>query len=151
MSTATIIEVRREAKRRNLRWADVEAAYHEVKAAEWEKRQRPNEVRETAWVCCTAHSPGCWPFWRHGFVSKFGRIMARGADLTSIPGYDTLAQEVSSYFPEYADPECLWDFLLSPYDRMPSKEELYRKALDLAEREAADHKHRQAETEAVPF
>ena len=138
MSLDTLSEVRREVKRRRLSWPAVQDAYREVKAAEWERRQYANEVREAAW--CLATSPGCWPFWRHGFLSRFGHLIARGADLTSIPGYDLLAQSVALRFPEYATDdgtERLWDFLLSPHDRMPTREQLYRKAVDMAEQAVA--------------
>jgi len=127
-------EARKEARRRNLTWADVQAVYEELKAEAYEIRERPNEIRRVAWTMYT--SAGCHSFWRHGFVARFGDRMARGADLTSIPFYDELAQQVSWEFPEYADDagtERLWDFLLSPYDKLPSAASLYAEALDRVE------------------
>jgi hypothetical protein len=114
----------------------IRQAYHQVKAAERARRERPNEVRATAWWLFTASTPGSWPFWRHGFASRFGRRLARGADFTIIPGYDEIGQEIATQFPEYADDdgtERLWSFLLSPYDRLPNRDEMMRKARDLAE------------------
>lgn len=127
-------EVRREAKRLGLPWRAVRDAYRVVKAAEWERRQHVNDVRETAWCLATPRS--CWPFWRHGFLSRFGRLIARGADYTAIPGHDLLAQSIASYFPEYAaddGPERLWAMLLSPYDRMPTQRSLYLAALAIVQ------------------
>ena len=114
--------------------AILQEAYREIKAAEIQKRERPNEIRATAWTCYKANSPGCWPFWRHGFYATFKARLARGADYTIIPGYDEIAQEIATEFPEYAGDdgtERLWDFLLSPYDKMPSRDEMLRKAADL--------------------
>ena len=68
-------------------------AYREIKAAEVARRERPNEVRATAWCMYTASTPGSWPFWRHGFLSRFGHRLARGADYTIIPGYDEIGQQ----------------------------------------------------------
>jgi hypothetical protein len=128
-----ILALKREARQRGLCWADVRECYAELRETERERRQHPNELRETAW--CIATTPGSWPFWRHGFLSRFGRLVARGKDYTSIPRYDTIAQEVAWHFPEYTDDHGtarLWDFLLSPYDRLPDAETLWRKAIEMA-------------------
>ncbi len=114
----------------------IREAYRQIKAGERDKRRRPNEVRATAWWMFTASTPGSWPFWRHGFVARFGRRLARGADFTIIPGYDEIGQEIATQFPEYAGDdgtERLWAFLLSPYDRLPGRDEMMRKARSLAE------------------
>jgi len=128
--------IKQEARRRGLAWSAVEDAYREVKAAEREKRERPNEIRSFAWFIATASTPGSWPFWRHGFYSRWGHRIARGADYTVIPGYDEIGQQIGGAFPEYTDDtgtERLFEFLLSPYDKLPSREEMYDAALDLAE------------------
>jgi len=139
---ATILnQFRREAKARGLSWAAVEAAYWEIKQAEREKRERPNEVRQAAWSMAT--TPGCWSFWRHGFCARWGRKVERH-DFTAVPGYDEIGQEIASWFPEYADDggtERLFEFLFSPYDRMPTREEMYRKAIELAEYWAKQPQH----------
>jgi hypothetical protein len=134
--------LKREARELGLRWADVEAAYRQLKQEVREEREHPNTVRETAWCYFTALRPGCWPFWRHGFLSRYGRKLSAGGDYTCVPGYDTLAQEMASLFPEFATDdgtERLWDFLFSPYERLPDRITLYRRALEwvAGEREEA--------------
>lgn len=106
------------------------ATYREIKAEEQEKRARDCEVRETAWYHWTFHRPYAWEFWRIGFQNTVGRKLAKtDSDISAIPGHDTLAQEMGTMFPEYADDaERLWDFLLSPYVPMPRKDELMRRA-----------------------
>ncbi len=131
----TIQQIRREARRPGVPWSAVRAAYREIKATEIAKREHPNEVRQTAWHMMTAHSPGCWPFWRHGFDSRWGHKLGSAGDYTVVPGYDELAQEVGQIFPEYADDtgtERLFDFLFSPYDKLPSRQTMYAQAIELA-------------------
>jgi len=147
-------EIRREARERGLDWNAVRQAAAEVRDAEREKRQRPNEVRETAWIMATACTPASWPFWRHGFYSRWGRRIARGADYTVIPRYDEIAQEVGWYFPEYSGDdgtERLFEFLLSPYDKLPTREEIYRKAMDLVECHKAMDLVECHQPAAIPF
>jgi len=139
VSDRIIAQLRSEAKRRGLRWSDVLDAYRDAKAAEIDKRRRPNEVRQTAWWLATASTPGSWPFWRHGFAKRWGARVDRG-DYTAVPGYDEIAQAIATQFPEYAGDdgtERLFDFLLSPYDRIPGRPELLERALDRAEQAAA--------------
>jgi len=146
MAASSVSEVKRAAKQRGVPWAAVRGAYQELKASESERREHPNQVRAAAWCVATARTPGCWPFWRHGFLSRWGHKLAQGHDYTSIPGYDTISQEIGWMFPEYTGDdgtERLWDFLLSAYDRMPSSEQLYRRALDRA--------HRELTANQVPF
>ncbi len=129
-------EHRHEARARGLRWAAVLAAYRQIKQTEREIRQHPNAVRASAWMMHTASRPACWPFWRHGFLSRYGRRLARGADLTVISGYDEIGQQIASEFSEYAGDdgtERLFDFLLSPYNRLPDRDTMLRAAVDLAE------------------
>jgi len=129
----TTQDIKREARQLGIAWDRVKATYAEIKASEQAKREHANEVRSTAWMLANASSPGCWPFWRHGFAARYGRKIAQGHDYTIVPGYDEIGQEIGTVFPEYADDdgtERLWDFLFSPYDRMPAAAELYAKALD---------------------
>ena len=128
-------EFYQEARARGLKWPDVIAVYRELKQTERDRREYPNAIRSTAWMIATASTPGSWPFWRHGFASRWGRKVAEG-DHTLVPGYDEIAQQIATAFPEYAGDdgtERLFDFLFSPYDRLPSRAEMLRKALDLAE------------------
>lgn len=127
--------IRQEARRRGLDWEAVREAYCELREMETVKRERPNEVRQVAWTLATASTPGSWPFWRHGFVSRWGRRVDQH-DYTVIPAYDEIAQEIATEFPEYAGPDGaqeLFDFLLSPYDRLPTADQLYRRAMDHVE------------------
>lgn len=79
--------------------------------------------------------PYAWGWWRVGFQHTYGARVER-ADFTAVPGYDGLAQEVAGRFPEYADDDGtarLWAFLLSPYDPLPRREVLMRRAMDRLE------------------
>ena len=150
MSKGPLYLIRREVQERGLRFADVQAAYWEVKENEREKRRRPNEIREAAWMMHTASRPGSWPFWRHGFCARFARQLARGQDHTCVPGYDEIGQQIATAFGEYGGDdgtERLWDFLFSQYDRMPSREEMMGRAMDLVERELA---HSAAAESGIP-
>ncbi len=135
MATDTLLHVRREAKRLGLPFSVVRDAYRQIKDAEREKRERPNDIRATAWMMAVAGTPGSWPFWRHGFYSRYRRRLARGADYTCIPGYDEIGQQIGTQFPEYGGDdgtERLFSFLLSPHDKLPEREKMYWQAVDLA-------------------
>jgi len=126
----TIDEVKQQAKAAGIAWRLVREAAAELVEREREARAHDNEVREVAWSFYT--TPGCWPFWRHGFLARLGRKV-EGGDYTRIPGYDTLAASVACQFPEYAgDDGCaaLWDLLLSPFERMRPRAEFYAEALE---------------------
>lgn len=74
-----------------------------------------------------------WPFWRHGFLSWYGRRLET-SDYTCIPRYDLTFQEVSSWRPYWQNVgiEAFWDLLLSPYRRLPTAHEIYPEALNRA-------------------
>ena len=111
-------------------WDTVLALYEEIKIEEREAREPANEVRRTAWHAVVGHNSGSAPFWRHGFAKRFGRRVDLH-DYTAVPGYDEIAQEIATIFPEYAHDsgtEELFAFLFSPYNRLPSREEMFRKA-----------------------
>lgn len=144
----SIPDLKREAKERGLRWADVRAVHAQIKQEVWAARERPNAIRATAWQMHTASRPGCWDFWRHGFWGRFGRRINQGADYTIIPGYDEIAQGIASEFPEFDVPDGtdrLWDFLLSTYEPYPPAATLYRQAMDRLEAVGSE------ETAEVPF
>lgn len=131
----TIDEVKREAKAAGIAWAQVQGAAAELLQREREARAHANEVREAAW--CSYTSKGCWPFWRHGFLARLGHKV-EGGDYTRIPGYDTLAASIASRYPEYAGDEgcaALWGFLLSPFERMKARSEIYAEALEWVKQE----------------
>ena len=132
---------RREARQRGIPFDLVEGVYEELAAAERDKREHDNAVREYAWT--HAVTPGSWPFWRHGFFSRWGKLIEEG-DYTYVPGFDHLATIVAGRFPEYAGRDgCarLWAFLMSPYNKLPAPIELWERALD----RAADLHARRAE------
>lgn len=125
--------LRREARDRNLFWPAVVEAYRQIKEAEQAKREQPRAVRRLAW--CMARPPGWHPFWSFGFQSQWGRQAAE-LDYTVVPGYDEIAQQIGWEFPEYNGDngaERLFDFLFSPYDRMPGRADMYRQAMDRVE------------------
>jgi hypothetical protein len=129
----SIADIQREAKERGLDWATVRGVYCELREQEREKRERPNDIRQAAWSMAT--TLGSHPFWRFGFASRWGKKVDLH-DFTIIPGYDEIGQQIASQFPEYdhdSGTENLFEFLLSPYDKLPTCEELYRKAMTLAE------------------
>jgi hypothetical protein len=131
MDHESVARLRSLAKAAGVSWQAVVDRYEMLREQDREKRARPNEVRQAAWWYATANSPGCAPFWRHGFVARYGRRVEQ-SDHTAIPGYDEIAQEVGSRFGEFAGDdgtERLWSFLLSPYEKRPSREDLLKRAL----------------------
>ena len=150
--TETIRTLKAEAKAAGVTWAEIKDAYAEVKQAEWAKRERPDAIRREAWAMEMAGHPRSHAFWRHGFLSKYGRKLAKGADHTIVPGYDDMAQELAAEFPEFDNDhgtEDLFELLLSPREPMPRAEQLYREAFELAEYRKATQP---AATESeVPF
>ena len=132
MSREILQSIRAEANAAGVPWAEVKAAYCQLKDQEIAKRQRPNAVCQDAWIIATFNSPGCWPFWRHGFASRYGQRVER-SDLTAVPGYDEIGQQIATEYPEYSDSagtERLFEFLMSDYNRLPTSGQLYRQALD---------------------
>jgi hypothetical protein len=110
-----------------------EALYRDLKAYARQIREYPNEIRRVAWRIANAGFPTVWPWWRCGFQSLYGRRYNH-AGYVGIPRYDVIADEVALYFPEYGTDdgiERLWEFLMSPYDRMPSREELLQQAEEI--------------------
>lgn len=137
MDSDTLTELKAEAKRLGVAWADVQREYANVKRIEADRRERPNAIRKTAWHAKVGSTSGSAPFWRHGFAKRYAKRLAAGADHTCVAGHDKIRQSVAEEFPEFLDPpgetgrgtEELFDFLFSPYDRMPSREEMLREAL----------------------
>lgn len=135
----TLAEIRAEAKRLGIPWVDVIAAKNSLVACEREARELTDGVREYAWHRHVGGASGSAPFWRHGFVARFGHKIARGADFTCIPGYDLIAASVGEAYPQFAGDtagdvsgtESLWEFLLSDYKPWPSREKFYWDALDM--------------------
>ena len=122
--------IRAEARRLGIPWVEVIAAYRMIRADAIASREYLNELRKHSWFLHTASTPYKWDFWRVGFKTVWGVRVDR-QDYTAIRGWDTLAQEVAQRFPDYADPDRLFDFLLSPYDPIPPAEDLYWRALEM--------------------
>lgn len=108
----TVAEVRGLARRLGIGWGDVQAAAKMVRAQEKQARADLDELRQTAWCC---NRPGSWPFWRHGFKSRWGKRVD-DHDYTVIRGHDTLHQECVASLGLFADDlKGFWDFLMSDY------------------------------------
>lgn len=139
MLADTITEVRREAKRLGIAWRELVAAKNHLIAVEREIRELTDGVRQYAWRRHVGGQSGSAPFWRHGFVARFGHRLARGADFTCIPGYDLIADSVGREYPQFggdtagdvSGTEVLWEFLLSDYVPWPSREKFYWDALEM--------------------
>lgn len=135
----TLAEFRAEAKAAGIPWSWVCQQKAELVENELEKRDEPNAIRRSAWEMHVGPDSGSAPFWRHGFIARFGARIAKGADFTCIPGYDTIAQQIASEFPRFDEghagdcggTETLWEFLLSDYIPMPPVEEFYWEAIEL--------------------
>ena len=106
---------------------------HEIEELERAKREHAWEIRRTAAECYFGRDRVYWAGrWATIFQEQFGKLIASGRDLTAIPRYDDLAQEVAAVFPEYQAEDGtarLWDFLLSPHDPLPSRDEIVRQAV----------------------
>ncbi len=123
-----------EARDRNLPWSMVREAFLTILAEEQAKIEHPRQIRRDAWMMHTATTPSCWPFWWTGFRNRFGRRLAQGCDYTIIPGYDTIGQQIGSWYPEWQNnTEGLWEFLLSDYERTPGRDTIYKQAMDRVE------------------
>lgn len=140
-SNTTIRNAKRDAKKAGIAWPVLEATYKELKARAQAERQGANELRQQAWFTAMVRTPYRNQFWRVGFRHLWGDLYDAG-DVSRVPNYDTLAQEVAIAFPEWTDrADELWAFLMSPYDRVPPAVDLYAEALDLllSERETQCH------------
>lgn len=135
MANESLSQWRRAAKRAGVAWTEVWDCYLELKRESRERAERPNAIRQAAWEAATPR--GCHPFWRHGFISRWGRAVERH-DYTAIPRYDELASTVAYEFPEFATddgPERLFDFLFTPYERLPTRDDLLDAAIERAVRQ----------------
>lgn len=60
------------------------------------------------------------------------RAFADG-DMTCLPSFDVLAQEIASHYPELSGDDCcqrLFDLISERVDRLPPAEDTYRNAID---------------------
>ena len=138
MADSILRRLKRQAKRRHLPWNQVQHCYEQLKADEKAKRERANEIRRQAWANECTFDPTNKRRWRSGFASRYQARIAAGADLTSIPEYDTFARDLACEFPELQGEDCserVWAFLLGDCDPMPTRRELYDMAMDRVEAE----------------
>ncbi|MDZ4819195.1 MAG: AAA family ATPase [Planctomycetota bacterium] len=104
----------------------------EIEDRERSKRQRGWDVRKAAALRYFGERRINAGRWANGFQASFGKLADLGKDFTAIPGYDTLADGLAADFPEYGgDDGCerLWTFLLSPHDRLPSRDVMFAEAV----------------------
>jgi hypothetical protein len=124
------------------------AAAFDYLAAQNEPAHRLREMRQMAWQCHNANYPRCWPQWRRGFQSRYGkRVDAH--DYGVIPRYDQLHGEISAYFQEFAGQEHeykFWQELLAPLPALITDRELWAQALAAV----AEHKAAAADRPELP-
>lgn len=130
----TRTEARREAKTAGLEWSNVEATYRELRIQQRVDRQLDCEVRQYVWNAY-AYTEGSRDFWRHGMQKRFPKAFGDG-DRTMIPNFDVVADDVAQAFPLFGrdnDPAAtLFDFIAAPYNPIPSAEETWEDAIELA-------------------
>lgn len=133
-------DLKAEAKELGLKRADIRALYCEL-------RERDTLAREWKWAIRSD------AFDRSGYGRSFKSVYRRAfadGDMTQIPCFDMLAQELSWEHPELTrdgDPAtALWELLSEPVDRLPAAADTYRETIDLL----ADGYVARADT-VVPF
>ena len=135
MPKSDLQTLRQQARRGELPREEVEAIYRGLIEDAHHQAERRNGVRQLAWHLLVGHDSGSAPFWRHGFAKNYGKRVERH-DYTIIPGYDEIHDSVAREYPEYAGDDGeyrLFDFLFSPYEKLPSRAELYAEAMDIAQ------------------
>lgn len=102
-------------------------------------------VRREVWSRY-AWTEGSKPFWRHGMQVRFRHAFTDG-DVTNIPGFDDVADELRHTFPDIIDAdypaESLFAYLHSERLRWPAIEQLYEEAFRMLEQLSV--------SDAVPF
>lgn len=121
----TTAELKAEAKRQGLNWADVRAMYGQLREREIQQREWKWTIRNEAFAL-SGHGRHYKTVYRTAFTD---------GDQDQIPGFDVLAQELAAIYPELArdgDPASfLWQVLCEPIDRLPRAHETYLEAMDL--------------------
>ena len=143
MAVEDITELKAEAKRLGVTWAEVVSVKKECQEVMLAARETEEGVRREAWRLFLHYSgrsvAGCQAFWRVGWDHLRARLENKGFDHTSIPGYDLIATGVAEEFPEWEgrDSGDLFAFLFVDYERRPSAFELYSEALGRIEAHVA--------------
>jgi hypothetical protein len=132
---------REAAHSAGLPWSAVVDRFRDLWQNILESREHERELRRTAWACFNAHRPRKWEFWRHGFRSQYGhRYFSRGVE--AIRGWDKLAKEIGSIFPEWEDRASeLWEFLMHDCERLPDRAQIYWRAFRELQREQFSNEH----------
>lgn len=117
-------------------WETMVDTRKRLQAAEDEQRAADDEARQAGWSAYLAYagwSRSHQPFWRSGFQRYLGPRFARGADLTSIPRYDEIADAVREACEGMRgwSTEDIWDLLLSEYPPRQDVGVHYRNAMAL--------------------
>lgn len=133
-----LCELKAEAKRLGVTWAEVVQVKRECEQVMLDSRELEEGVRRRAWelfLHYAGRSRGCRGFWRVGWDHVRARLENGGRDYTSLPGYDLLIRDVTEEYPEWSGRETaeLFDFLFTDYQPRPSALELFSEALGLIE------------------
>lgn len=135
MAASTLQELKSEAKRLGVTWAEVVAVKKECEEVMLAARETEEGARREAWRLLLRYSgrsvAGCMAFWRVGWDKVRARLENSGRDFTAIPAYDLIATGVAEEFPEWqgVDAEELFAFLFSTYEPRPTTYDLYSEAL----------------------
>lgn len=154
MAADNLHELKKQAKRLGVTWREVCQLKEELIDLERERRWEDESVRRRAWELYLVYAgrsvQGCIGFWRCGWDYIKRRLDKQGRDFTSVPRYDNIHATIAEEFPAWQarDPEQLFDFLFSPYEVWPSRENFYAEALHQIE---AQLKRTAADVQEVPF
>ena len=129
-------KMKRVARALGIPWATVVAQRNQLQALEREQRATDDSVRQAgwySWLSWQGWSASHRSYWRSGFQRYLAPKMARGADLTSIPHYDEIAESVRTNVPDVGawSTEDIWELLLSEYPPLRPVGEHYRNAVAL--------------------
>ena len=133
MLDGIITDARREARDLGIPWDQVSECARELKRLAIDKREAMDGARRCAWQAyChyNGRSDGCHSFWRCGFEHVLGRIANSGRDYTAIRHYDEVAEAVAEQYSEWEGRgDELWEWLGTPYERLPSTGDFVAEAL----------------------
>ena len=128
-------EAKTTAKALGLKWSTVEATFRELRIQQKADREFEWSVRRMCWSFY-AWTEGCLEFWRHGMQRRFARAFGEG-DRTLVPRFDVVAHYIAAEWPALGrdgDPsEALFELIAKPHNALPSVEETWDEAIQLAE------------------
>lgn len=125
-----ILRMKRAARALGIEWSAVCRERDRLREIEREQRREDDDMRRYGWELYAGPAHGA--FWRGAFRRRFGRLIASGGDIDSIPRADDLAQELRAVCPQCAawSTEDIWSLLLSDYQPILPIIEHYQTALD---------------------